>query len=87
MLYVQDRMFKCGGKIASLWQFTPPKNYDVWLFWTRLTDSSASFDFRKKSGVFPLVYLRGSCGMFLAITNTPEELAAIRETVDEVRRL
>lgn len=85
MLYIQNHTLKCAGKIGSLWQFTPPKNYDAWLFWTRLTDCSASFDFRKKVGVFPVVYLRGTCGMFMAVTNTLEELAAIRETVDEVR--
>jgi isoaspartyl dipeptidase IadA len=52
------------------WQHVPPKSLDVWQFWARLIETGVAFKpGSSTSGVYPLVFLPGVIGTFIAISS------------------
>ncbi|CAG9463223.1 unnamed protein product [Pedinophyceae sp. YPF-701] len=69
------------------WQHRVPEALDVWTFWSRLVEKGAAFvPGQSASGVFPLVFYRGSLSIFLAIGEDMAEVQRLRELADELLR-
>jgi len=77
-MYAPDKEF-------FVWKVDPPKNLDIWKYWSRLVDKKAAFiPGQSERGVFPLIYLRGLSGLFIAIDDTKEKAEAWKKTSDSV---
>ena len=60
------------------WKFKPPASLTIDAFWGRLQSSGIAFMPGKSSyGVFPLTYLRGLSGLYIALAPTDAEAEAI----------
>ena len=76
------------GKCWHCWKGTPNVNADIWKFWGHLQRRGIAFDPKAPGGprgVFPLIFLRGLSGQYIAIANTDEEARAMVPIADECR--
>jgi len=68
------------GQAMFCWKFEPPSTLDVVTFWSRLINRGIAlrpgFDI---SGVFPILFLPGLSGLFIAVAGTNEEAKALHE--------
>lgn len=61
------------------WLQVPPQSLDVWSFWARLEQLGAAFKPGSSSaGVYPLTYVPGSMGSFIAIAPDEPDLQGLR---------
>lgn len=66
-LYCNDKTFYC-------FKFKPPPTLTVKQFWYRLQSADIAFTpGQSESGVYPLIYLRGLSGLYVAIATTDRE--------------
>lgn len=64
----------CADKTFYCFKFKPPSSLTVKQFWYRLQSSDIAFTpGESEFGVFPLVYLRGLSGLYVAIAKTDRE--------------
>eukprot|EP00056_Hartaetosiga_gracilis_P005169 m.82069 g.82069 ORF g.82069 m.82069 type:complete len:1309 (-) comp12075_c2_seq1:42-3968(-) len=63
-------------KAFYVFKHKPPPTLSATQFWLRLQSSDIAFvPGQSEAGVFPLIYLRGLSGLYIALANTEEEAA------------
>ncbi|EKX41719.1 hypothetical protein GUITHDRAFT_74499 [Guillardia theta CCMP2712] len=71
--YAPDSSFYC-------WKTAPALDFDVYAFWSRLVSNGIAFIPGKSTrGIFPLLFLRGLSGLYVAFGDTNEEAEALDE--------
>eukprot|EP00043_Microstomoeca_roanoka_P020483 m.250105 g.250105 ORF g.250105 m.250105 type:complete len:1262 (-) comp17172_c3_seq3:208-3993(-) len=71
----------CADKVFYCFKFKPPASLTVKQFWYRLQSADIAFTpGESESGVFPLVYLRGLSGLYVAIAKTDREAYQLYES-------
>jgi len=59
------------GKAFYCWKAKPAINADLWTYWKEMTKAGIAFiPGQSKSGVFPLIFLRGLSGQMVSIADT-----------------
>ena len=60
------------------WKHKPPVSLDVTTFWAKLEELGIAFTPGvSTTGVFPLLYLRGRSGVFIAVSEEESELQKV----------
>eukprot|EP00960_Hanusia_phi_P000025 502-Hanusia_phi.AAC.2 len=74
--YAPDSSFYC-------WKTAPALDFDVYAFWSRLVANGIAFIPGKSTrGIFPLLFLRGLSGLYVAFADTNEEAEALYKQGD-----
>jgi len=76
--YAPDATFYC-------WKGIPGLHVNVYQFWKRLVQRGIAFvPGKSKEGVFPLLYLRGLSGMYIAVAETSEKAEALHTIANDL---
>jgi len=74
--YAPDCAFYC-------WRATPAESFHVYTFWNRLQEKGLAFiPGKTKEGVFPLLFLRGTSALNIAVADTNERAEELHRLAD-----